>query len=493
MVPTFTTCNDRLLVLLPDGRRGMLRIEDAERLQGLPAGWTAPCYPIATPGVNAPRGIRAGNGAEGETQGARRWDLLGNAVTVPVGRWLGERLASPYAYKYHGVGVGDRRMDDLLAQTTAGTAGAQQEGGRSDLRTSPNIWSFVVADDLQEAVLFPYLVKERQQPQEDGAVLGAAEAAEGHQQLEGTGSLEGGSVQGEGAEADVQGEARAAAAEVALSTATATAEEAGINAEETNLNNIIGTVNGTTDGTEVLGVNGSPNKTSLLQQLERTPNPSPTEPTPQEMFQAAVLDRIQRGNVSAGGRMQLPWDKQSWPRCAWWVRGLGAFAVHGMSDAPVLTPFQPLGEFLEELGRPPTDEECASYVNRLQERGWQVAPTLLGRLGCAPGGSTEEIAEICRLPGLVSDADMVGDIVWTHDAVSGIYWPAEILDPLSPVPGKALPALAVNHLTPDQRRASLPCTDGSYDPLQESAANRRVLALFLPMPSQGAPAEWKVR
>ena len=75
----------------------MLRVEDAERLQGLPTGWTAPCYPITVPGVNPPRNIRLVNGAEAEYQGARRWDLLGNAVTVPVSRWLGERLASPYA------------------------------------------------------------------------------------------------------------------------------------------------------------------------------------------------------------------------------------------------------------------------------------------------------------------------------------------------------------------------------------------------------------
>lgn len=31
---------------------------------------------------------------------AARWELLGNAVTVPVARWIGERLAQPYKYKY---------------------------------------------------------------------------------------------------------------------------------------------------------------------------------------------------------------------------------------------------------------------------------------------------------------------------------------------------------------------------------------------------------
>jgi hypothetical protein len=33
VVPTFTTSNDRMLLLLGDGAAGMLRLEDAERLQ----------------------------------------------------------------------------------------------------------------------------------------------------------------------------------------------------------------------------------------------------------------------------------------------------------------------------------------------------------------------------------------------------------------------------------------------------------------------------
>lgn len=33
VVPTFTTSNARLCLLLPDGRYGLLRMEDAERLQ----------------------------------------------------------------------------------------------------------------------------------------------------------------------------------------------------------------------------------------------------------------------------------------------------------------------------------------------------------------------------------------------------------------------------------------------------------------------------
>lgn len=49
-------------------------IEDAERLQGFPPGWTQPAEGL-------PRGERS------------RWMLVGNAVSVPVIEWLGARLA----------------------------------------------------------------------------------------------------------------------------------------------------------------------------------------------------------------------------------------------------------------------------------------------------------------------------------------------------------------------------------------------------------------
>lgn len=37
--------------------------------------------------------------------------------------------------------------------------------------------------------------------------------------------------------------------------------------------------------------------------------------------------------------------------------------------------------------------------------------------------------EICRIPELLSDADLIGRLVWALDAVSGLWWPAEVLDP----------------------------------------------------------------
>jgi DNA (cytosine-5)-methyltransferase 1 len=66
---------------------GTPHIRDAELLQGLPAGWTAPAEEVARPSI--------------------RWKLVGNAVTVGVAAWLGRRLADPGEPGGPG-GVGDR-------------------------------------------------------------------------------------------------------------------------------------------------------------------------------------------------------------------------------------------------------------------------------------------------------------------------------------------------------------------------------------------------
>lgn len=55
-----------------DGRFATPDIRDAERLQGFPANWTRP--------------------AEGVGRASGRWTLVGNAVSVPVARWIGRRL-----------------------------------------------------------------------------------------------------------------------------------------------------------------------------------------------------------------------------------------------------------------------------------------------------------------------------------------------------------------------------------------------------------------
>lgn len=60
-------------------RRGLFgtpSIEDAERLQGLPAGWT-------------------NSGSEHRAQRGARWRMVGNAVCVPMAHWVGKRLVAP--------------------------------------------------------------------------------------------------------------------------------------------------------------------------------------------------------------------------------------------------------------------------------------------------------------------------------------------------------------------------------------------------------------
>lgn len=65
-------------ILLPSGEIVTPDIRDAERLQGFEAGWTEPATKVG--------------------RASLRWSLVGNAVTVPVAKWLGEQLARPGFY-----------------------------------------------------------------------------------------------------------------------------------------------------------------------------------------------------------------------------------------------------------------------------------------------------------------------------------------------------------------------------------------------------------
>lgn len=65
-------------IVLPSGLVVTPRIEDAERMQGFPPGWTEP--------------------AERLVRRSHRWKLVGNAVTVNVAQWIGSRLATPGRY-----------------------------------------------------------------------------------------------------------------------------------------------------------------------------------------------------------------------------------------------------------------------------------------------------------------------------------------------------------------------------------------------------------
>lgn len=62
-------------IVRPSGAVVTPHIRDAERLQGFAADWTRPAEQVVRKSI--------------------RWKLVGNAVSVPVAHWLGERLARP--------------------------------------------------------------------------------------------------------------------------------------------------------------------------------------------------------------------------------------------------------------------------------------------------------------------------------------------------------------------------------------------------------------
>lgn len=89
-------------ILLPTREVVTPDIRDAERLQGFPEDWTAP--------------------AETVGRASLRWSLVGNAVSVPVAAWLGERLAMPGAY--------DEARDAVLPSVGSWPKAARFDGER---------------------------------------------------------------------------------------------------------------------------------------------------------------------------------------------------------------------------------------------------------------------------------------------------------------------------------------------------------------------------
>jgi len=87
-------------------------IRDAERLQGFPPGWTRPA--VDEDGKHNPR-----------------WRLVGNAVSVPVARWVGSRLASPGGY--------DRAGDETAWITSTWPTAAWSDGTRV-CRSNVSAW-----------------------------------------------------------------------------------------------------------------------------------------------------------------------------------------------------------------------------------------------------------------------------------------------------------------------------------------------------------------
>lgn len=110
-------------ILMPTGNVIKPDIRDAERLQGFSAGWTAV----------APE--------------RSRWSLVGNAVTVPVAKWLGKRLLRPSHY--------DRVRDRVWTRYSRFPRSARFDGQN---RHAVEIGSFPVWVDrpcLHEFLRFP--------------------------------------------------------------------------------------------------------------------------------------------------------------------------------------------------------------------------------------------------------------------------------------------------------------------------------------------------
>lgn len=100
-------------IRFPDGFIGTPHIRDAERLQGFDADWTLPATEL---------GLRAG----------ARWKLVGNAVSVPMARWVGERLRDPRPY--------DGDADDPVAAHAAWPRAAWGNGGGVVHRAELSAW-----------------------------------------------------------------------------------------------------------------------------------------------------------------------------------------------------------------------------------------------------------------------------------------------------------------------------------------------------------------
>ena len=90
-------------------------IRDVERLQGFDADWTLPALDV--------EGVRRGH----------RWKLLGNAVSVPVAHWVGERLASPGQFD-------DARIGDEVRAGVAWPKAAFGGRGAAPRAVTVSLW-----------------------------------------------------------------------------------------------------------------------------------------------------------------------------------------------------------------------------------------------------------------------------------------------------------------------------------------------------------------
>lgn len=98
-------------VIFPSGHIGKIDIRDAERMQGFAEDWTKPAEMVA----------KAGS----------RWKLVGNAVTVNVAEWIGQRLRAPGEYDASG---------DMPLSRSNGWPNAAWNVGRGRFQADLSTW-----------------------------------------------------------------------------------------------------------------------------------------------------------------------------------------------------------------------------------------------------------------------------------------------------------------------------------------------------------------
>eukprot|EP00798_Chlamydomonas_sp_ICE-L_P008364 gene8364-2607_t len=460
LVPTFTTNNDRMCLVLANGQMGLLRTEDAERLQGMPIGHTEACWPIHQPGIHQHRakgmpightevcwpiqqpGIhqhRAKGMPIGHTEacwpiqqpgihqhrakgmpightvacwpiqqpgihqhrakvkdadaGARereRFGLLGNAVTVQVSKWLGDRLMDPHRAEV---------VKDVLDMHLAVIA----------------LWLFDEGDPVVRLMKGTRIRHYQIFCRQAGFAYGL----------------------------------------FVLSWLCIERDPVVTLRENTPLPALL-----------------SPD--TLDRDVAEHPlGPKAPEETHDGDELPAVGERVERYGRGRSGNAQA----QGWPRAAWFVRGMGRHGVEDMSEVPL------------KVGPRPPAEALTTYFMRLREQGWNVNPTLTrvqncgGRMDMQVNGvsrlaacmeavedklgvsriagcmeAVEDKLGVSRLAGCMEAVeDKLGELVWVKDvARSSMWWPAQLLDPFNLPPGVTLTNQQVMALSSVERNTFLP-------------------------------------
>ncbi|WIA22484.1 hypothetical protein OEZ85_004780 [Tetradesmus obliquus] len=460
VVPTFTTSNARICLLLSSGKYGALRIEDAERLQGLPVGHTAACYPVASPGIRQHRGP-ALRDSDSDAQARARFALLGNAVTVQVARWLGERLADPYRFKY-------MATDNDMPLMRAFQPTALDDSTWQALRE-------VRLDALRG----------------DGAAGGQARlVSRGQEGWEATAGAPGREPgQDDGSDSGSENEDAAAAddgAAAAAAAAPAADNEEAADEDDDDADDVVVTYDSNASQQRQQGsaAGAKPQRAAAAGVASLVAAVGDEEEEAAAAAAAAAQDAAMNGKVVTT-RYRPARLSTAWPKAAWFVAGHGRWGLKEASDSPLKVRFHPLGEFIRRVGPAPSDVALVTYLQRLKEQGWNVDRTerkmlMCGVAGLQAGGAAagadglqDLLAGVLDPTHTDSAADSIGRLVWaplwTDERAAGssssgpsqVMWPCEAIDPFNPPRGFTLLPEHKLALPVAERRLHLPGEGGA--------------------------------